>query len=117
EPLRWYYHCDRLGMLVWQDAVNGGQRYRRRTVTAPAFGVLHRSDHAYAAFGREDPAGRVSFEAELLEMIEHLRSQTCVVMWVPFNEAWGQFDAARIAGLVRQADPTRPVDHASGWHD
>ncbi|WP_277050522.1 glycoside hydrolase family 2 protein [Ruania albidiflava] len=117
EPLRWYHHCDRLGMLVWQDAVNGGARYRPGVITTPVAPVPHRRDTNYAAFGRSEAAGRSQFENELTAMIEHLRSVPSLALWVPFNEGWGQFDAARIAGLVRQLDPTRPIDHASGWHD
>ena len=50
-------------------------------------------------------------------MVEHLRGVPSVALWVPFNEGWGQFDAAAVAKEVRELDPTRPVDHASGWHD
>ncbi|MDL9978879.1 glycoside hydrolase family 2 protein [Microbacterium sp. ASV49] len=117
EPLRWYHHCDRLGMLVWQDAVNGGRAYNPLVVTAPAFASPSLDDTKHARFGRRDVAGRARFEAELAEMIEHLRSVPSIAVWVPFNEGWGQFDAARIAGLVRDLDPTRTIDHASGWHD
>ncbi len=117
EPLRWYHHCDRLGMLVWQDAVSGGTTYNPLVVSAPAIASPTLDDRKHARFGRADAAGRNQFEAELREMIEHLRSVTSISLWVPFNEGWGQFDAARIAGAVRELDPTRPVDHASGWHD
>ncbi len=117
EPLRWYHHCDRLGMIVWQDAVNGGGLYKPVTITAPALTPLRLRDDAYARFAREDAAGRASFEVELDEMIAHLRAVPSIGLWVPFNEGWGQFDAARIAAHVRSSDHSRPVDHASGWHD
>nr|WP_166392215.1 glycoside hydrolase family 2 TIM barrel-domain containing protein [Nocardioides ochotonae] len=121
EPMRWYAHCDRIGMLVWQDAVNGGGAYRGEVVTAPAVApfVHHRDTgrRAHARFAREDAAGRAAFEAELRAMVEHLRSVPSIVAWVPFNEGWGQFDAVRIAAEVRLLDPTRIIDHASGWHD
>lgn len=117
EPLRWYHHCDRLGMLVWQDAVNGGGAYNPLVITTPAFAAPALDDRKHARFGRADAAGRDAFERELREMIEHLRSVPSISLWVPFNEGWGQFDAARIADVVRELDPTRPVDHASGWHD
>ncbi|MFT3887987.1 MAG: DUF2804 family protein [Arachnia sp.] len=117
EPLRWYHHCDRLGMLVWQDHVNGGGHYPDAVVTAPAIASPRLSDKRYRWFGRGDADGRAASRAELALMIEHLRGATCISLWVPFNEGWGQFDAAAVAEEVRALDPTRPVDHASGWHD
>ncbi|WP_230206489.1 DUF2804 family protein [Microbacterium gorillae] len=117
EPLRWYHHCDRLGMLVWQDHVSGGTAYKDVIVTAPAIWSPRVNDSRHALFGRADAAGRAQSETELSEMIEHLRSVPSLALWVPFNEAWGQFDAARIAADVAALDSTRQVDHASGWHD
>jgi len=118
EPARWYHHCDRLGMLVWQDMVNGGGRYHPITITLPAVAPwFRRSDRHLRAFAREDAVGRESFLCELRETIELLRSSPSVVLWGPFNEGWGQFDAARVADEVRVLDPTRLIDHASGWHD
>ncbi|WP_055482639.1 glycoside hydrolase family 2 protein [Sphaerimonospora mesophila] len=118
EPLRWYHHCDRLGMLVWQDMVNGGAAYRPWVITTPAvLPALRLDDRRHRRFGRADAAGRTAFEAELRATVEHLRNVVSLAVWVPFNEGWGQFDAARIAGEVARLDPTRTVDHASGWHD
>ncbi|MFC4120417.1 glycoside hydrolase family 2 protein [Nonomuraea zeae] len=117
EPMRWYYHCDRLGMIVWQDIVNGGGRHHPLVVTAPALVPLRLPDRLHRWFGRGDAEGRRHFESELRESIEHLRNVVSIAVWVPFNEGWGQFDAARIAAEVAAFDPTRSVDHASGWHD
>ncbi len=118
EPLRWYYHCDRLGILVWQDMVNGGEPYRPWVVTTPAFlPVVRLDDRRHRRFGRADAAGRTAFEAETRATVEHLRNVVSLAVWVPFNEGWGQFDAARIAAELARLDPTRTVDHASGWHD
>lgn len=117
EPLRWYHHCDRLGMLVWQDAVSGGTGYNALVTQGPVVGGPQFRDHRYRLFARASDEGRARFEAELTAMIEHLRGVVSVSLWVPFNEGWGQFDAARIAEAVRGLDPSRPVDHASGWHD
>lgn len=117
EPLRWYHHCDRLGMLVWQDHVNGGTHYSDAVVTAPAIASPRIGDRRYRWFGRGDAEGRESSRSELSAMVEHLRGAPCVSLWVPFNEGWGQFDAAAVAKEVRALDPTRPLDHASGWHD
>jgi hypothetical protein len=120
EPLRWYAHCDRLGMLVWQDLVNGGGRYRTATMTWPGrrwWPRVRLRDHRHGLFGRTDAAGRAEFRDELRRTVEHLRHVTSLAVWVPFNEAWGQFDARAIAAELHGLDPTRVVDHASGWHD
>ncbi|GAB2854429.1 glycoside hydrolase family 2 protein [Nocardioides pacificus] len=121
EPLRWYAHCDRLGMIVWQDMVNGGSAYRPRVITLPAVAPGARlrdtGRRGHRAFGRADAAGRASYEIEARETVEHLRNVTSLAVWVPFNEGWGQFDAERIAAEIATLDPTRSVDHASGWHD
>lgn len=117
EPLRWYYHCDRMGMLVWQDMPSGGGDYKLPVVTLPLLTKHHKKDHDYAAFGRADEAGRKRFYAELTQMVEQLRNCPSLVLWTPFNEGWGQFDAEKAAALIRKLDPDRLIDHASGWHD
>ena len=117
EPLRWYYHCDRLGMLVWQDMPCGGGRYSPAVVSAPLVTGIHLRDNAYGIFGRDDVAGRQEFESELIDMIGHLYNCPCIAMWVIFNEGWGQFDAKKMTETVRFIDNTRTIDHASGWHD
>ncbi|MFR3906386.1 MAG: glycoside hydrolase family 2 protein [Christensenellales bacterium] len=117
EPLRWYYHCDRLGMLVWQDMVNGGGKYDPLTVTAPLFTGINIKDDRYARFARQSEEGRKQFRRELDDMINHLFNCVSIVLWVPFNEGWGQFDAAETAEHIRTMDPGRLIDHASGWHD
>ena len=118
EPSRWYYHCDRLGMLVWQDMPSGGigQLGISLAVTLPNLGI-HLKDSHYAWFHRQNQKGRTEFEQHLKQMISHLFNHPSIVVWVPFNEGWGQFDAKRIAQEVKKIDPTRLVDHASGWHD
>jgi hypothetical protein len=117
EPLRWYYHCDRLGMLVWQDFVSGGGPYRSLVTQALPFVNVRLNDKRYGIFGRKDEAGRYIFERDMSRTVSLLYNAACIAVWVPFNEGWGQFDACRIAGRLRKLDPTRLIDHASGWHD
>ena len=122
---RWYYHCDRLGMLVWQDMVSGGKWIGNfyAGVVPNILGACPRltpftvRDDRYERFSRALPESREAYETELREMLDSLHNYPCIYCWVPFNEAWGQFDAVRIAGLVRSIDPSRVIDHASGWYD
>ncbi len=117
EPARWYYHCDRLGMLVWQDMPNGGGKYSAAVVSAPLLTGWHMRDDKYGAFGRKSERGRREFTAELKEMVLALYNCPCIAMWVPFNEGWGQFDAEENVEAILSIDRTRTIDHASGWHD
>ena len=90
EPDRWYYWCDRLGLLVWQDMPSGNNA---------------------------TPAGRLDFESELGRMVNGLGNHPSIIQWVLFNEGWGQYDTAELAAWVQQMDPSRLVDDASGWTD
>jgi len=100
EPDRWYYWCDRLGLLVWQDMPSGDRS------PAPGRREIERSAES-----------AVQFELELKRMIDNRGNHPCIVAWVPFNEAWGQYDTSRIAQWLAACDPSRLVDSASGWHD
>ena len=119
ESARWYYHCDRLGMIVCQDMVNGGSKYRMPVINylPTLFPKLSLKDSNYALFSRKDKSARKQWEKECLETIEHLRFFPSIAIWVPFNEGWGQFDAARITDMIRKKDPSRLIDSASGWFD
>ena len=124
ECARWYYHCDRLGMLVWQDAVSGGGSYGTwQTSYKPTLlrASWHRKNDAKPARYADLSAGasvyRAEWEATCLQMIDYLRNHPSVVTWVLFNEAWGQFEARKMTQRVRAADGTRPVDSVSGWYD
>ncbi|HUC86065.1 MAG TPA: glycoside hydrolase family 2 TIM barrel-domain containing protein [Candidatus Acidoferrales bacterium] len=90
EPDRWYYWCDKLGLLVWQDMPSGNNN---------------------------TPEARERFEAELERMVEQLRNHPCITTWVVFNESWGQFDSERLTRSLKELDPSRLVDTASGWTD
>lgn len=119
ESARWYYHCDRLGMIVCQDMVNGGSKYRMPVINylPTLFPKLSLKDSNYALFSRKDKAARKQWEKECAETIEHLKFFPSIAIWVPFNEGWGQFDAARITDMIRKKDPSRLIDSASGWFD
>lgn len=117
EPLRWYYHCDRLGMLVWQDMMNGGESYSPLSIYVFSNLGLRVKDDRYRYFSRSDEAGRTHYYEELGQMIDLLYNTVSLALWVPFNEGWGQFDALKAAAFIRKRDDTRPIDHASGWYD
>ena len=107
-----------LGMLVWQDMVSGGGPYKAGVVTVPVAGILpHRIDNGYKAFGRKSEGSRLRYYEELEETVKLLYNCPSIVMWVPFNEGWGQFDALEAVERIRALDSTRTIDHASGWHD
>jgi Glycosyl hydrolases family 2, sugar binding domain/Glycosyl hydrolases family 2/Glycosyl hydrolases family 2, TIM barrel domain len=90
EPARWYYHADRLGMLVWQDMPSGDNK---------------------------GPEAEANYFRELQAVIGALRNHPSIVMWVPFNEGWGQHQTEKITEWVKSTDPTRLVNNASGWTD
>ena len=100
EPDRWYYWCDRVGLLVWQDMPSGDKSI------SPDDPDITRS-----------PESAQEYDKELKAMIDGLQAHPCIVTWVPFNEGWGQFDTKRVAEWIQKYDPTRLVDAVSGWAD
>lgn len=100
EPRRYYYWCDRLGVLVWQDMPSGDKYIRKNQPD------LERSTESAE-----------QFKLELERMITNLWNHPCVVVWVIFNEGWGQFETEALTDWVKNMDPTRLVDSASGWVD
>ncbi len=121
EPDRFYYHCDKIGMIVWQDMPNGGGDYNMIFVTylTNAFDWFARGvrDNLYGMFKRQDKEGRAQYYRDLEAMIEQLYNHPSIAVWVPFNEGWGQFDARRATALIRSLDKTRFVNEACGWFD
>lgn len=103
EPARWYYHCDKEGILVWQDMPNGD-------------GGSVWKDHTYNG-GSDAPRSSESvanYYQEWKEIMDLCISYPSVVVWVPFNEAWGQFDTEKVANWTKAYDPSRLVNPASG---
>lgn len=121
EPQRWYYHCDRLGMVVWQDMVNGGTYYRHWFVTYAAtlfsWWNWKWKDGYTRLLSRTDKKGRLEFVREMKETIRILRGHPSIAVWVIFNEGWGQFQTEEMTRIVRKQDSTRLIDQASGWFD
>ena len=100
EPDRLYYWCDKLGLLVWQDMPSGDK-------------YIGGNDPDI----QRTPESAAQFEAELKAMIATFYNHPSIVMWVPYNEGWGQWDTPRIVDLIKKLDPTRLVNNASGWTD
>lgn len=121
EEERFYYLCDRIGMVVWQDMPNGGGDYNMFFVTElpNAYDWFARGveDSRYEWFMREDAEGREAYCRELDEMVNLLYNYPCIALWTPFNEGWGQFDARKATARIRAIDATRLVNEACGWFD
>ena len=121
ESRRFYHLCDRLGLMVVQDMVSGGRAplgiRASGVVQALGLTVPDRSRLFRQWTGRGRAADRTQFARELAAMVRHLRCHPSVIMWVPFNEGWGQFDSRLAEAAVRRLDPTRLVDAVSGWFD
>jgi beta-galactosidase/beta-glucuronidase len=116
---RWYYHCDRLGLIVWQDMPSGGKGLKpvRNLLVPLLFPGRVVNDKRYRAAGRAERANREEFRRELQEMVNSLFNHPSIGMWVIFNEGWGQFEAREFHDWLLAYDPSRYIDHASGWFD
>ena len=121
EPQRWYWHCDRLGIVVWQDMVNGGEAYQYWFVTYLATVMSWRNikikDSHPWLLARRERTGRTEFVREMKETIRLLKGHPSICTWVIFNEGWGQFQTKELTRIAREADPDRLIDPASGWFD
>lgn len=123
EPQRWYYHCDKLGIIVWQDIVNGGAPYKMWYVTyltnvlQPLLRHTPDKKPLWGLLSRSSETSRNEYYKELEATVEALQCHPCVGCWGPFNEGWGQFDAAAATKKLLALDPSRLVDEASGWFD
>jgi beta-galactosidase/beta-glucuronidase len=109
EPARWYYWCDKLGFLVWQDLPSAMLRGGNPNPTS-----VRRNGPDDAKFPAEAAS---SFRRELEAMVRQLHNAPSIIVWVPFNEGWGQHDTNEILRWVKSLDPSRLVDGPSGWED
>ena len=111
EPERFYYDCDRLGMLVFQDMVNCGRYSFLRDTALPTLGLQRLPDRAL----QPDAATRRNFLRSMTGTVRLLRSHPCIALWTIFNEGWGQFCADDAYDALRAIDDTRFIDSTSGW--
>ena len=108
EPDRWYYYCDQLGMIVWQDM--------------PSFAVSKKWGMYYYGEGEDWPASpeaKANYYKEWGEILNQFKKFQCIAVWVPFNEAWSQFDTKDVVAFTKKTDPTRLVNQSSGgnWEE
>lgn len=120
EPMLWYSVADRLGLIVFQDFVNGGGKYNTFLFATGTFFQPKRRDDKPSfiqSVGRENPVSRAFFEQTMDPFVCHLYNVPSIASYVLFNEAWGQFESKRLEQKLRALDPTRLVDAVSGWCD
>ncbi len=124
ESERWYYHCDRIGMLVWQDCVSGGSAYspwhtsQKPTLFSFTWGRFDdTTPRHHEALSAGDEGYRKEWTETCQEMVRLLDGHHSIGFWTLFNEGWGQFDACAATEAVRALDATRPIDATSGWYD
>ena len=108
EPDRWFYYCDRIGIMVWQDM--------------PSFAVSYKWGMYYYGEGEDFPAipeAKANYYKEWGEIMNQVKKFQCIVVWVPFNEAWSQFDTKDVVAFTKRNDPTRLINQSSGgnWEE
>ena len=111
EPERFYYDCDRLGMVVFQDMVNNGDYAYLRDTVLPTFFSQHKKDGNM----HRDPDARAAFLAGMEATVRQLKNHPCICYWTIFNEGWGQFDSETAYRRLKELDSSRFVDTTSGW--
>ena len=104
EPYRYYYYCDKIGMLIWQDMPSGDRQENKWE---------HHQLNAGDDVKRSDES-KNNYYQEWSEIINNLKFFQCIIIWVPFNEAWGQFDTEKVVEFTNKQDPTRLINSASG---
>lgn len=107
EPARWYTHCDKQGILVWQDMPSGDNNWGYEATD-------YSRNYMDTETEKKPVEARENYLKEWKEIIDHLYSYPCIVMWIPFNEGWGQFDTKEVAAWTKSYDPSRILNAASG---
>ena len=111
EMEEFYYQCDKLGMIVWQDMVNNSDYNFIRDTALPTAGIQKMDDRNL----HKDETSREMFRKCAEAMVNQLKNHPCICLWTIFNEAWGQFDSDHVYDWFRQLDDTRFIDTTSGW--
>ena len=111
EPEQFYYDCDRLGMIVFQDMVNNSDYSFFRDTALPTVGIQKLNDKNM----HKDPAHRKAFLEGMEATVSQLKNHPCICYWTIFNEAWGQFDSEKVYDILKAMDDTRFIDATSGW--
>ena len=111
EPEEFYYQCDRLGMVVFQDMVNNGDYNFLRDTALPTVGIQKLNDKQM----HKDPAARKRFLESMEATVKQLKNHPCILYWTIFNEGWGQFDSEAVYEQLKQLDSSRIIDATSGW--
>lgn len=117
EPMRWYYHCDTVGMIVIQDIVNFGNKYKEYLLNLAPFFKLNINDETQQKTLGSNPEGQKRFREALPRYVQRLFNCPCIAMWTLFNEGWGQFNSVEMTDELRKLDSTRLIDSCSGWFD
>ena len=120
EPARWYYHCDKHGIMVWQDMPCIGDHSKKQMEARDkdiVKAITNKWSHD-SYFNATDAAipqeWKDNYYREWANIINAFKNFQCIVVWVPFNEAWGQFDTPAVVKFTRELDPTRLINPASG---
>ena len=111
EPEEFYYQCDKLGMVVFQDMVNNGDYNFLRDTALPTVGIQRLQDTQM----HKDPNTRKRFLASMEATVRQLRNHPCILYWTIFNEGWGQFDSEAVYEKLKELEPDRIIDATSGW--
>lgn len=111
EPEEFYYQCDRLGMIVWQDMVNNGSYSFLRDTALPTVGLQKMDDRLL----NRNPEARARFRQSMETTVEQLKNHPSICLWTIFNEGWGQFESSENYRHLKALDPSRWIDTTSGW--
>ena len=111
EPEEFYYQCDKLGMIVFQDMVNNGDYNFIRDTALPTIGIQTLNDKNL----HRDPATRDAFLQGMEATVNQLKNHPCILYWTIFNEGWGQFDSDNVYHHLKALDNSRWIDSTSGW--